>query len=211
MSGMRSSASTASPRRRGSAGRLRQAPPASGGRSRSCRCRGRPPRGCRPRRHAASWWPDASAASTAPNTTSRSTLFSREMASTSISISRFIVLTSVCPAACAGAAPAWPPPEPEAALEIHHRHEARLAHFVEPEAQHLLGLAGSLNTGPPARKSAPSRQAASPSPASTPFQALRPWNGSFSVTLTSWPANRWKSARASQRPIQPRRRHFQPA
>jgi hypothetical protein len=33
---------------------------------------------------------EANAASTAPNTTSRSTVFSREMASTNISISRFI-------------------------------------------------------------------------------------------------------------------------
>ncbi len=47
----------------------------------------------------------ASAASTAPNTTSRSTLFSREIASTSINISRFILLSlSVVRAmVCAGA------------------------------------------------------------------------------------------------------------
>ena len=82
---------TAAPRRRDSAGRPRRARPASGGRSRSRRCRGRPRRGCRPRRRTASWWPEASAASTAPKTTSRSTFFSREMASTSINISRFIV------------------------------------------------------------------------------------------------------------------------
>src|SRR6478672_6028216 len=65
----------------------------------------------------------ASADSTAPNTTSRSTFFSREIASTSINNSRFMSRVSCLPGL--------------PALEIHHRREARLLQFVEREAQHL--------------------------------------------------------------------------
>src|SRR3954463_10424561 len=65
----------------------------------------------------------ASADSTAPNTTSRSTFFSREIASTSINNSRFMSELSCLPGL--------------PALEIHHRRESRLLQFVEREAQHL--------------------------------------------------------------------------
>src|SRR3954468_10846730 len=65
----------------------------------------------------------ASADSTAPNTTSRSTFFSREIASTSINNSRFMSELSCLPGL--------------PALEIHHRRETRLLQFVEREAQRL--------------------------------------------------------------------------
>ena len=75
---------------RAAAGRPRPARRASGGRSRSRRCRGRPTTRMStspPCSFLVAW---ASAASTARKTTSRSTFFSREIASTSINISRFI-------------------------------------------------------------------------------------------------------------------------
>src|SRR3954463_10275790 len=65
----------------------------------------------------------ASADSTAPNTTSRSTFFSREIASTSINNSRFMSRLSCLPG--------------PAALEIHHRRETRLLQFIQREPQHL--------------------------------------------------------------------------
>src|SRR5262245_36566060 len=82
----------------------------------------------------------ANAASTAPNTTSRSTLLSREMASTSISISRFMAciafrLSSAWPAPSGGGRPC------AAALEIQLRHQPRLAHLVQVEIQRLGGIA----------------------------------------------------------------------
>ena len=81
---------TAGSRASGSAGRPRRARRASGGRSRSRRCRGRSPRGCRRRSLKRFLVAEASAISTAPNTTSWSTFFSRASASTSISNSRLM-------------------------------------------------------------------------------------------------------------------------
>src|SRR3954468_20263840 len=67
----------------------------------------------------------ASAASTAPKTTSRSTFFSREMASTSINSSRFITLL-LNPGALAP-------------LEINDRRQAGFLQLVQREAEHLHG------------------------------------------------------------------------
>src|SRR5574337_834817 len=84
---------------------------------------------------------EASADSTASNTTSRSTLFSREMASTSISISRFMSTHL---------------------LRWRRRHRARLAHLVEREVERLpFGLA--VQCQPPALR--PGAEAAAVVPA----------------------------------------------
>src|SRR3954454_16782929 len=65
----------------------------------------------------------ARAASTAPKTTSRSTFFSRETASTSINSSRFISLL-LSPGALAP-------------LEIHNRRQTSVPDFVQRKTQHL--------------------------------------------------------------------------
>src|SRR3954468_14320460 len=65
----------------------------------------------------------ARADSTAPNTTSRSTFFSREMASTSINNSRFMSLLSLRTG--------------PAALEIHYRRQPRFLELVQRESQRL--------------------------------------------------------------------------
>src|SRR6185369_6208956 len=65
----------------------------------------------------------ARAASTAPNTTSRSTFFSREMASTSINNSRFISSLSCC----LGLSP----------LEVHNRCQPRFSQLVRRKTQRL--------------------------------------------------------------------------
>ena len=105
MSAMLERVGSASLRRRGSAARPRRAPPASGGRSRSRRVAVDGARGCRPRRREL-FGAEASAASTAPNTTSRSTVFSRAIASTSINNSRFIVTDLHCAPTAFGLLPA---------------------------------------------------------------------------------------------------------
>src|SRR5947209_9622285 len=66
---------------------------------------------------------DASADSTAPNTTSRSTFFSREMASTSINSSRFMSLLSL-----RSGLPA---------LEIDYRRQPRFLELVQRKSQCL--------------------------------------------------------------------------
>jgi hypothetical protein len=89
---------------------------------------------------------DASAASTAPNTTSRSTLFSREMASPASTVRGSLFSTSNHsigagsrpPVACEAA---QSPP-----LEIDHRHEPGFTHFVQQEIEGLLALASSKTT-----------------------------------------------------------------
>src|SRR6185436_11907329 len=70
----------------------------------------------------------ASAASTAPSTTSRSTLFSREMASTSINNSRFMPLLSFNSIAVNGTATPF---------EAHQRSQARITQFIQFETQCL--------------------------------------------------------------------------
>jgi hypothetical protein len=138
----------------------------------------------------------ASAASTAPNTTSRSTVFSREIASTSISISRFIDPDLRQPLT------APRPPRPRlskpVALEVHHRHQPGLAHLVEREAEDLVGLAivelqaPTLFTPPPSR----------------PRKFLRPWKG-FQRHGHFQPGEAHEVGFASERPVQSRRRDFQ--
>src|SRR6218665_2174230 len=94
----------------------------------------------------------ASAASTAPNTTSRSTFFSREIASTNISISRFMSRFSCSLHSLRGTSrtpPSFFSLRGIAALEIHHRRQPGVAQLIQREAQHmhrqllhLLALAG---------------------------------------------------------------------
>src|SRR5690606_36638581 len=73
----------------------------------------------------------ASADSTAPKTTSRSTFFSREIASTNINISRFMPLGSLLSLRLYAAGPGLAP------LEIHDRGGPRVAQLVQLEAERM--------------------------------------------------------------------------
>ena len=161
---------------------------------------------------------EASAASTAWKTISRSTLFSREIASTSINSSRFIgfdlrqPLRSARAPLVRGALRGGEP----APLEIDHRDEARLAHLVEGKVQHLLFAGGFGRRGavPAAAARACAERLAAcflrrgdrggrreqrgasrvSAAISSPRKRLRPLNGTFSVTSTCSPRKRRKSA-----------------
>src|SRR5574337_1487449 len=137
---------------------------------------------------------EASADSTASNTTSRSTLFSREMASTSISISRFMSTHLLRwrrrhRARLAAAAP----------LEIEHRHQARLAHLVEREVERLpFGLA--VQCQPPALRPGAEAAAVVPATVERLLQAHRDQLSGKALVVGG----------AAQRPVEPGRRHLEP-
>ena len=150
---------------------------------------------------------EASAASTAPNTTSRSTLFSREMASTSINSSRFIGSDLRPPlrrprgTSPAGAHRRRREPAP---LEIDHRHEPGLAHFVQREIERLLA--------PCRRSTARARQppAVASRGCSTPLVVLAALERQLQRQLDLLAGKAREVGGLLQRPVEPRRRHLEP-
>ena len=129
-----------------------------------------------------------------------------------------------CAAASAALRPPGRRPGP-ATLEIHHRHEPRLAHLVERETQHLLGpvgrgggrrrLAGALADGlAPARRrlafgsTRPSRRL--PPPAEHALPDLAALERQLERQADFLPGEALVVGLPPQRAVEPRRRNLQP-